>query len=192
MTEDTEDKKTRRRAAWLRIDRSHGYCHPVLAFGSVQPRDYDGETFRHDGWSGRYDMAHPYTLDLEDFQVTAQGEWATPDRLYGWDLEYNKKHRVRSEDVAGMTKTFATLQRTLTKTRATAGEPGTWADFALRVCTALKIECLFVRRADHAQQDHMHSSVVHYGTDTLRDGLYYGSRMCWTDGERETAERGAA
>src|SRR5262249_46264992 len=109
MSNDTEDKKTRIRAAWLTIERSHGYCHPVLRFGSVQPRDYDGDGFRYDGWSGRYDMAHPYTLDMEDFRVTAQGESDEPDRLYGWELEY-EKHRVRSEDVAGMAKTFATLQ----------------------------------------------------------------------------------
>jgi hypothetical protein len=184
MTDETTEGKTRIRAAWLTIERSNGYCHPVLRFGSVLPRDYDGESFRYDGWTSRYDMRHPYTLDLEDFRVTAQGESDEPDRFYGWELEF-EKHRVRSENMAGMGKTFATLERALKKTRTTAGEAGTWADYALRVCVALKIECLYVRRPDHAQREHMHSRYVHYGHENIRDGLYYGSRMCWTDGERE-------
>jgi hypothetical protein len=190
-TNETEEQKTRVRAAWLKIERSNGYCHPVLSFGSAEPRDDDGDTYRNAGSLDGYRMRKPYTLDLEDFQVRAQGETEKPGELYGWELEYSK-YRVREDDVKGMADTFKSLRRALEKTRAAAGEPGTWADFALRICVALKIERLYVRRPDHFLSEAPHAARQGaFEAERIRDGLAHGERMLWTQGERERGDRAA-
>jgi hypothetical protein len=187
MNDETTETKTRIRAAWLRIDRENGYCHPVLAFGSADSYEKgdDGDSFRFAGSLDSYRMRKPYTLDLDDFRVTAQGESEKPDDLYGWEFEF-AKHRVRESDVKAMVETFRVVRRSLDKARATAGECKTWADFALRVCVAVKIDRLYVRRPDSAMADHMHSRVVSYDGENIRDGLAHGERMLWTQSERET------
>jgi hypothetical protein len=188
MTDETTETKTRIRAAWLRIDREHGFCHPVLAFGNAADyeRDEDGVSFSYAGGFDAYRMRKPYGLDLEDFRVTAQGEIEKPGDLYGWEFEF-AKHRVRESDVKAMSETFRTVRRALDKARASAGECASWADFALRVCVALKIDRLYVRRPDSAMSE-CHATadrVVVYNGERIRDGLAHGERMLWTHAERE-------
>ena len=185
MTTETTDDKTRIRAAWLRIDREHGYCHPVLAFGNA--KDYeadDGVSFSYAGGFDAYRMAKPYGLNLEDFRVTAQGEIDKPGELYAWEFEY-QKHSVREADIKGMSETFRVVRRALDKARTNAGDCATWADFALRICVALKIDRLYVRRPDSAMEGRMLNRVVVYSADRLRDGLSHGESMLWTHAERE-------
>ena len=187
MTTETTDEKTRIRAAWLRIDREYGFCHPVLAFGNALPYEKDdGESFGYAGGMDAYRMRKPYGLDVEDFRVTAQGNLDEPGNLYGWEFEFDK-HRVRENDIKGMSETFRVVRRALDKARTTAGDCKTWADFALRVCVALKIDRLYVRRPDTAMADchAMASRIVVYSADRLRDGLSHGESMLWTQAERD-------
>jgi hypothetical protein len=132
----------------------------------------------------RHAPALPKGCSLEDLHVTAQGESKEPGKLYGWEYEF-KRHRVREHDVAGMARTFRHVARALDKAQHDAGNPGTWADFALRICRAFKVTRLYVRVPDHAPSS-MVGPVRRYDGNGIHDGLHWGEWHCWTDSERSS------
>jgi hypothetical protein len=192
MSEETQPAERRVRAAYLTIERSNGYCHPRLTFGSAPEYERSNSQEYGAGFygAGSFLDSHapklPKGCTLEDLEVTAQGESEKPGRLYGWEVCF-KPHRVESHDVAPMARTFAYIARALDKARQDAGEPGAWADYALRICRAFKVTRLYVRRPDHCP-DRYGEPTRTYEASTLRDGLHWAEWQCWTETERKAAQ----
>jgi hypothetical protein len=76
--------------------------------------------------------------EYRDLEIYSQGvDTDTPRRLYGWEVQFERRSFIRLHEAEEMTRTLRRIERSLEKQKQSYGYPHTFGQFCGRVAIAI-------------------------------------------------------